>query len=52
MNELQKINEEVVIEELETLKVVLERTKQQPTPQHIEAAAKLVEAVRATAFNY
>lgn len=52
MNELQKINEEVVIEELKTLKVVLERTKQQPTPQQIEAAAKLVEAVRATAFNY
>ena len=52
MNELQKINEEVVIEELETLKVVLERTKQQPTTQQIEAAAKLVEAVRATAFNY
>lgn len=52
MNELQKINEEVVIEELETLKVVLERTKHQPTPQHVEAAAKLVEAVRATAFNY
>ena len=50
MNELQKVNEEVVIEELETLKVVLERTKQQPTPQQIEA--KLVEAVRATAFNY
>lgn len=52
MNELQKINEEVVIEELKTLKVVLERIKKQPTPQQIEAAAKLVEAVRATAFNY
>lgn len=27
MNELQKINEEVVIEELKTLKVVLEKNK-------------------------
>lgn len=52
MDEFEKLNRETLIKELETLNVVLDSLKRQPTPQQIEAAAKLVEAVRATAFNY
>ncbi|MCE4985376.1 hypothetical protein KJC01_06720 [Staphylococcus arlettae] len=52
MKNFKELNNEVLVEEMETLKVVLEKTRKQPTPQQVEAAAKLIEAIRATAFNY
>ncbi|MDN6267789.1 MULTISPECIES: hypothetical protein [Bacilli] len=52
MNNFNELNDEVLVEEMETLKVVLEKTKKEPTPQQVEAAAKLIEAIRATAFDY
>lgn len=52
MKNFKELNNEVLIEEMETLKVVLEKTRKEPTPQQVEAAAKLIEAIRATAFNY
>ena len=52
MKNFKELNNEVLIEEMETLKVVLEKTRKEPTPQEVEAAAKLIEAIRATAFNY
>ena len=52
MKNFDELNNEVLIEEMETLKVVLEKTRKEPTPQQVEAAAKLIEAIRATAFNY
>ncbi|AYX89315.1 hypothetical protein [Staphylococcus cohnii] len=52
MKNFKELNNEVLVEEMETLKVVLEKTRKEPTPQQVEAAAKLIEAIRATAFNY
>lgn len=52
MKNFNELSNEVLVEEMEALKVVLEQVKMSPTPQQIEAAAKLVEAVHATAFDY
>lgn len=52
MKNFNELNNEVLVEEMETLKVVLEKTRKEPTPQQVEAAAKLIEAISATAFNY
>lgn len=51
MKNFKELNNEVLVEEMETLKVVLEKTRKEPTPQQVEAAAKLIEAIRATAFE-
>lgn len=52
MKNFNELNNEVLVEEMETLRVVLEKIRKEPTPQQVEAAAKLIEAIRATAFNY
>ncbi|MGX0157595.1 hypothetical protein ACUXFS_000533 [Staphylococcus cohnii] len=51
MKNFDELNNEVLVEEMETLKVVLEKTRKESTPQQVEAAAKLIEAIRATAFE-
>jgi hypothetical protein len=52
MNDLNKLRQNIHVTELETLKRVLEETTKNPTPQMIEATAKLVEAVKLDGVNY
>lgn len=52
MNEFEKLNRETLIKELETLNVVLDSLKKDPTPQRIQATAKLVEALRTNVFEH
>lgn len=48
----KEMMKKVRLAEYETLKFVLEETKRNPTPQMIEAAAKLVEAVKLDGPSY